>query len=140
MYAVIILFRFFLGIGLGGIFPLSATKASEDSCSESNENKVNSVGASWAFFWQMPGFVVGLYLITEFGISLAIVFCKGPLVYCLFNDIQRNFDGFIQMAFCLGFGMCSVDLFGCNIVLRGNTKEESAERFLILDLYIRFHV
>ena len=31
VYGIIILFRFFLGVGLGGIYPLSATKSSEDS-------------------------------------------------------------------------------------------------------------
>ena len=95
---MIIVCRLFLGVGLGGIFPLSATKAGEDTSSSSatDENdkvtwpylikfiinieysvitftlssrthfdntltwyfQVNPIGSSWAFFWQMPGFVV----------------------------------------------------------------------------------
>ena len=31
IYAVISLFRFLLGMGVGGIYPLSATKAAEDA-------------------------------------------------------------------------------------------------------------
>ena len=56
VYAVIILFRFFLGVGLGGIYPLSATKSSEDA-SSSHDGKINSEGSSWAFFWQMPALI-----------------------------------------------------------------------------------
>jgi len=81
IYAVIILFRFFLGVGVGGIYPLSATKAVEDTVSvggggggsgggegegeggqdEEDEKSVNkranqkAVAAGKGFFWQMPG-------------------------------------------------------------------------------------
>jgi len=78
IYAVIILFRFFLGVGVGGIYPLSATKAVEDTVSggggggsgegeggggqgEEDEQSVNkranqkAVAAGKGFFWQMPG-------------------------------------------------------------------------------------
>ncbi len=42
VYAIIIMCRLFLGVGLGGIFPLSATKAGEDTSSSSagNSDKV----------------------------------------------------------------------------------------------------
>ena len=53
IYGVIVLFRFILGIGLGGIYPLSATKSSEDSASQ--KGKTNSSGSAMAFFWQIPG-------------------------------------------------------------------------------------
>eukprot|EP01036_Dinobryon_divergens_P029808 gene29808-38960_t len=58
VYAIIIVCRLFLGVGLGGIFPLSATKAGEDTSSSSSttDDKVNPIGSSWAFYWQMPGF------------------------------------------------------------------------------------
>lgn len=71
-YAIIILFRFLLGIGLGGLYPLTATKAAEDakkneSVHNSNshdlieednmetKDEVNSLSAAKAFFWQVPG-------------------------------------------------------------------------------------
>jgi PHS family inorganic phosphate transporter-like MFS transporter len=53
VYALIIVFRFFLGVGLGGVYPLSATKASEDS--SLTHGQTNSRGSAWAFFWQIPG-------------------------------------------------------------------------------------
>jgi PHS family inorganic phosphate transporter-like MFS transporter len=53
IYAVIICFRFILGIGAGGVYPLSATKAAEDS--SSGGGKVNSLESAKAFFWQAPG-------------------------------------------------------------------------------------
>jgi len=84
VYAIIIACRFLLGVGLGGIYPLSAIKAAEDaeaaaqlvaikrraqdwgdavgahahadgdSGDSSKENKSNSSSAK-AFFWQAPG-------------------------------------------------------------------------------------
>lgn len=65
-YAGIIVFRFFLGIGLGGVYPLAATKAAEDSASRGG--KSNSVASALSFFWQTPGsmapWVVALILVN----------------------------------------------------------------------------
>ena len=72
--------RFLLGIGLGGIYPLSATKAAEDAAKQSkleklnklklqnegensnsnsdsaaNNNGVDSYAAAKSYFWQTPG-------------------------------------------------------------------------------------
>jgi PHS family inorganic phosphate transporter-like MFS transporter len=60
VYSVIVAFRFLLGVGLGGVFPLAATKASEDYSNEDSEhhNKTNSLASSWSFFWQIPGLFV----------------------------------------------------------------------------------
>lgn len=54
VYALITLFRFFMGVGVGGVYPLSATKAAEDDGS-ADGSKVDPRTAAWAFFWQMPG-------------------------------------------------------------------------------------
>ena len=52
VYSIIIAFRFVLGVGLGGVYPLSSTKAAEDSVS--SHGKVNSVESAKSFFWQAP--------------------------------------------------------------------------------------
>lgn len=63
-YTTIIICRFFLGIGVGGVYPLSAVKASENTLSsEQSKSKVSSIAASWAFFWQMPG-LLGPWLVA----------------------------------------------------------------------------
>jgi len=54
IYSTIIIFRFLLGVGAGGIYPLSAAKASEDTNKQGN-NSDSKVNAAWAFFWQTPG-------------------------------------------------------------------------------------
>jgi len=59
VYITIIVCRFVLGIGVGGVYPLSATKASEDG---GNGEKVDSRAASLAFFWQVPGMVTPWFL------------------------------------------------------------------------------
>jgi PHS family inorganic phosphate transporter-like MFS transporter len=55
IYITIIIMRFLLGIGVGGVYPLSATKAAEDA---GKGDGVNLTAASWAFFWQVPGSMV----------------------------------------------------------------------------------
>eukprot|EP00606_Chrysophyceae_sp_TOSAG23-5_P000129 GSChrysophyteH2.ASY1.ANO1.1047.1 assembled CDS len=54
VYVSITVCRFFTGLGLGGVYPLSATKAAEDDGSEDGKT-VDPRGAAFAFFWQMPG-------------------------------------------------------------------------------------
>lgn len=59
VYSIIALFRFFLGLGLGGIYPLSATKSSEDDTNDSyygiDKRPIYSKNAAWSYFWQIPG-------------------------------------------------------------------------------------
>ena len=53
IYIVIIVSRFILGIGVGGVYPLSATKAAEDGSTGSG--RPNAVESAKSFFWQSPG-------------------------------------------------------------------------------------
>jgi PHS family inorganic phosphate transporter-like MFS transporter len=65
IYVVIIFFRFLMGVGVGAIFPLTATKAAEDAgdtkhvtritSGETEFKQLNLIAASWGYFWQMPG-------------------------------------------------------------------------------------
>ena len=62
IYVVIIFFRFLMGVGVGAIFPLTATKSAEDagdatgiSTGETEHKQLNLIAASWGYFWQMPG-------------------------------------------------------------------------------------
>jgi PHS family inorganic phosphate transporter-like MFS transporter len=53
VYIIITCCRFLLGIGLGGVYPLSATKAAEDSSDD--KGKVDTFAACMSYFWQVPG-------------------------------------------------------------------------------------
>lgn len=75
IYTIIIIFRFFLGVGVGGIYPLSAIKAVEDSAAEENKSSSNdsmkyskkAVASGKGFFWQIPGMMapyVVSYILT----------------------------------------------------------------------------
>lgn len=59
IYTVIIISRFFLGFGVGGVYPLGAVKSSEDSELASGTafgiKKVDSISSAWSVFWQIPG-------------------------------------------------------------------------------------
>lgn len=52
VYGVLAACRFLLGMGLGGVYPLSAIKAAQDA---SRGGKSNNRSAARAFFWQAPG-------------------------------------------------------------------------------------
>lgn len=70
IYTVIIISRFFLGFGVGGVYPLGAVKSSEDSELASGTafgiKKVDSMSSAWSVFWLIPGtiapWVVGYVL------------------------------------------------------------------------------
>ncbi|KAH8056209.1 hypothetical protein JL722_7511 [Aureococcus anophagefferens] len=61
VYTTIIAFRFVIGFGLGGVYPLSATKAAEAesgdaAASTEAEKRADAIArSSSAFFWQGPG-------------------------------------------------------------------------------------
>lgn len=65
VYGLFCLSRFILGVGVGGIYPLSAATASE--ASHSKDSMAKDVG--FAFFWQTPGamapYLVGLLLFVS---------------------------------------------------------------------------
>ena len=94
IYAIIISCRFLLGIGAGGVYPLSATKAAEDSSKNMSGGKVNPVAAGKAFFWQAPGamtpWFVG-FILTYSSISveakwrllLGLGFIPAAIIVCL---------------------------------------------------------
>lgn len=60
IYSIIIVARFFLGIGVGGIYPLSAIKAAEDG--GKGGDTVDVASAAYAFFWQVPGAMTPWFL------------------------------------------------------------------------------
>ena len=69
IYCVIIATRFILGVGVGGVYPLAATKAAEDG---GKNDGVNVTAAAWAFVWQVPGTMapwITAYILTYSGLS-----------------------------------------------------------------------
>eukprot|EP00392_Amoebophrya_sp_AT5.2_P000394 g395.t1 len=67
IYEIFIFFRFVLGIGVGGLYPLSAKQAAQQPMKhDSGYDKTAAVG--WNFFWQQPGncapYVIGLLLLS----------------------------------------------------------------------------
>eukprot|EP01062_Namystynia_karyoxenos_P058878 TRINITY_DN5032_c0_g1_i1.p1 TRINITY_DN5032_c0_g1~~TRINITY_DN5032_c0_g1_i1.p1 ORF type:complete len:547 (+),score=123.32 TRINITY_DN5032_c0_g1_i1:90-1643(+) len=78
IYGIICGFRFLVGVGVGGIYPLSATHSAEAGAEECDDDeldeevlrqeRVEAAGrVGWAFFWQVPGqmapYVVALVLV-----------------------------------------------------------------------------
>lgn len=70
IYGNIVICRFILGIGCGGVYPLTAAKAAEDAAVhliDKSTDNINILAASKAFFWQVPGiltpWIIG-YILT----------------------------------------------------------------------------
>ena len=58
VYVCLSVFRFLLGAGVGGIYPMAAAMAAEAGKSKKDANGEDMEGlmrSSWAFFWQSPG-------------------------------------------------------------------------------------
>jgi len=53
VWILLIFMRMMIGVGAGGVYPLSAAKATEDCTNV--DPAVKAKGASWAFFWRNPG-------------------------------------------------------------------------------------
>ena len=77
IFTIFTIFRFLLGIGVGGLYPLSAAQAAHEARKSEAQNpsrksseaqlrqKTHDIG--WNFFWQQPGnvspYVVGLLML-----------------------------------------------------------------------------
>lgn len=74
LYASIGAWRFLLGMGVGGVYPLSATSAAEET--GSTDPLARRKRVSWAFFWQVPGstlpFLVAFILARMFPDNLEL--------------------------------------------------------------------
>jgi len=56
LYSSIAIWRFILGMGVGGVYPLSATSTSEATVDQSRDAVLKKrERVSWVFFWQVPG-------------------------------------------------------------------------------------
>jgi len=71
LYSSIAIWRFILGMGVGGVYPLSATATAEATQSEDRDAILNKrKRVSWVFFWQVPGstlpFLVAWILASAF--------------------------------------------------------------------------
>lgn len=70
VYVLASIFRFVTGVGIGGVFPLSATSAYENDLAASGDYGQRLRNVAWTQSWQMVGamgpFVVALILLGTF--------------------------------------------------------------------------
>jgi len=69
-YATLCVGRFVLGVGVGGIYPLSAAHAAEEGGAA--EAAGSSQRVSWAFFWQSPG------VLAPYAVAILLFACFRP--------------------------------------------------------------
>ena len=93
VYITIIIARFILGIGVGGVYPLSATKASEDGGGDGH-GPTDPTAAAWAFFWQIPGSMVQNALIN---CAVHDIYIDMSLYYVLKDTTFVCFTGILYL-------------------------------------------
>ena len=101
VYITIIVFRFLLGVGLGGVYPLSAAKAAESVTTD--DTYASSKKAALAFCYQVPGamtpwllaylfsFIPGFSSDTEWRLLLGLGAIPGAVVVVL-SYIEMQLD------------------------------------------------
>ena len=71
VYAILMVCRFVLGVGVGGKYPLSATISAEARDGDTHSQRHSATKVALAFFWQTPGailpYVVALAVLRIFG-------------------------------------------------------------------------
>ncbi len=105
VYLWITMWRFILGIGIGGIYPLSSAVAYESSntadASGDTEDSQGTIHAATALFWQVPGhvmvYVISLILLQfnlSFGFQWRALLLSGalPLVCIIPSCMARYYD------------------------------------------------
>lgn len=103
VYLWIAMWRFILGIGIGGIYPLSSAVAYESTADTSGdtEDSQGTIHAATALFWQVPGhvmvYVVALILLQfnlSFGFQWRALLLSGavPLVCIVPACMARYYD------------------------------------------------
>eukprot|EP00467_Chlorarachnion_reptans_P008645 CAMPEP_0114497024 /NCGR_PEP_ID=MMETSP0109-20121206/6089_1 /TAXON_ID=29199 /ORGANISM="Chlorarachnion reptans, Strain CCCM449" /LENGTH=446 /DNA_ID=CAMNT_0001674349 /DNA_START=159 /DNA_END=1499 /DNA_ORIENTATION=+ len=97
VYGILATCRFILGVGVGGVYPLSATKAAEES--ETTDLQARNLRVSLAFFWQTPGamfpYIMTLLLITVFvakQLQFRLLFAIGaiPSFFILYATMNQR--------------------------------------------------
>ncbi|GAB5371588.1 hypothetical protein AAMO2058_001593100 [Amorphochlora amoebiformis] len=97
VYSLIALFRFFLGVGVGGVYPLSAAKAAEES--DSSNVQARNLRVAKVFFWQIPGamlpYVMALIVYFIFPSSQAqwrVLLAIGavPTIFILYATVNQE--------------------------------------------------
>jgi len=90
VFMILAVVRFVLGVGVGGLYPLSAVKAAEST----SEGENITTRTAKAFFWQTPG------AITPYIVGWIIVqMCRNP---------GSNYHVFAQLEFRLIFGLGAI--------------------------------
>lgn len=104
VYSTIIACRFFLGIGLGGVYPLAATKAAEDA----SDGGTNPAASAKSFFWQTPGSLMPWIL--------ALLFTA--------TDLSAN----MKWRLLLGLGAIPGIIVFCCVLLESREKYEMTHK------------
>jgi MFS transporter, putative metabolite:H+ symporter len=83
---IFLVFRFFIGMGLGGELPVASTLVSESVPAEKRGRIVVLLESFWAAGWLIAA-VISYFIIPKFGWSAALLISATPALYALYLRI-----------------------------------------------------
>ncbi|MFX3674970.1 MAG: MFS transporter [Paenisporosarcina sp.] len=85
--AVFMLFRFFVGMGLGGELPVASTLVSESVEAKERGRIVVLLESFWAAGWLIAA-IISYFIIPEFGWRIALLITALPAIYAIYLRIN----------------------------------------------------
>ncbi|GAA4726923.1 MFS transporter [Brevibacillus fulvus] len=81
--AIFLLFRFFIGVGLGAELPIASTLIAEHEANETRGRAVVLLESFWAIGWILSA-ILAYFVIPAYGWRVALIICAIPALYTVF--------------------------------------------------------
>ena len=85
--SVFLIFRFFIGMGLGGELPVASTLVSEIVPAKDRGRIIVLLESFWAFGWLLPS-LISYFIIPSFGWRMALIISALPAFYALYLRLK----------------------------------------------------
>lgn len=86
-FALFLLFRFFVGMGLGGELPVASTLVSESVAAKDRGRIVVLLESFWAFGWLLAA-IISYFIIPSYGWRIALIISAIPAFYALYLRLK----------------------------------------------------
>lgn len=86
-FALFLILRFFVGMGLGGELPVASTLVSESVAAKDRGRIIVLLESFWAFGWLLAA-VISYFIIPSYGWRIALIISAIPALYALYLRLK----------------------------------------------------